>query len=135
MYVTLTRDGKVKNLKVHRLMGYTFLDNSENKKEINHKDGNVQNNTLDNLEWCTRAENHNHAVLYGKIKKVKCCNIKNGNIVNIYESYNEASKINNINTGDIRKCCIGKANKVGGIYFRLYDELNFSYIKTKFDTI
>ena len=38
LYVTLTRDGKVKNLKVHRLMGYTFLDNSENKKEINHKE-------------------------------------------------------------------------------------------------
>lgn len=47
--------------RVHRLMGLTFLDNSENKRTINHIDGNKLNNQLSNLEWATDSENIQHA--------------------------------------------------------------------------
>jgi hypothetical protein len=53
--------GKRKLVKVHRLVAKAFIENTENKLEINHKDGNKLNNHIDNLEWSTRKENINHA--------------------------------------------------------------------------
>lgn len=46
---------------IHRLLAYYFIPNPLNKKEVNHIDGNKQNNSLDNLEWVTKQENMNHA--------------------------------------------------------------------------
>jgi hypothetical protein len=54
-------DGNAKNFVLHRLIAMTFIPNPENKKEVNHKDKNIKNNRVDNLEWCTRSENILHA--------------------------------------------------------------------------
>lgn len=51
-----------KQYRVHRLVALTFIPNPENKPMINHIDGNVKNNHIDNLEWCTNQENQIHAV-------------------------------------------------------------------------
>lgn len=59
--VSLWIDGKLKVTKVHRLVACAFIDNPENKPEVNHKDANRQNNCVDNLEWVTRKENCHHA--------------------------------------------------------------------------
>lgn len=56
--VVLYSRPKVKTqMKVHRLMCLTFLDNPDNKPFVNHKDGDRMNNKLENLEWCTISEN------------------------------------------------------------------------------
>lgn len=62
IYVKLTKDDISKTFRVHRLVANAFINNAENKKEVNHKDGNLTNNNVKNLEWVTRKENMNHSV-------------------------------------------------------------------------
>lgn len=57
LYVGLYKDGRCKNFRVHRLVATAFIPNPGNKPFVNHKDFNVQNNCVENLEWCTPAEN------------------------------------------------------------------------------
>jgi hypothetical protein len=56
--LSLSKDGKVKTHKIHRLVAETFLIG---EGHINHIDGNKQNNHVSNLEFCTIKQNHNHA--------------------------------------------------------------------------
>lgn len=57
--VSLNKNGR-KNKYVHRLVAETFIDNPDNKKEVNHKDLNKKNNCVENLEWVTQIENKAH---------------------------------------------------------------------------
>lgn len=47
---------------VHRLLALAFIPNPKNYETVNHIDGNKQNNSLNNLEWCSRTENIYHAM-------------------------------------------------------------------------
>lgn len=58
--VGLSKNGKISTKKVHRLVALAFLDNSD-KIEVNHKDGNPENNNVSNLEWVSRSENLFHS--------------------------------------------------------------------------
>lgn len=60
--VKLCKNGFKKVYKIHRLVAKTFIENPNNKPEVNHKDGKKGNNRVDNLEWCTKSENSIHAV-------------------------------------------------------------------------
>lgn len=61
---------KIKKIKIHRLVLEAFSPQQDIlKKEINHKDGNKQNNNLNNLEWCTRKENMVHRYKLNKHNK------------------------------------------------------------------
>lgn len=69
--VYLQINGKKKVMKIHRLVAELFVPNPDNKREVNHKDGNKRNNNADNLEWCTRSENLKHAYRTGLRKSRK----------------------------------------------------------------
>lgn len=58
--VVLFKDGKGKQYLVHRLVAEAFIDNPDNLPEINHKDENKDNNSVENLEWCTHQYNCNY---------------------------------------------------------------------------
>ena len=56
-YVNLSKNGKVKNTKIHRLVAKHFLPNIKNDKCIDHINNNQLDNTISNLRWCTQQQN------------------------------------------------------------------------------
>ena len=62
--VTLCKNGKLQTISVHRIVALAFLE-GEQKKTVNHKDGNKLNNHYSNLEWASTAENLQHAFRTG----------------------------------------------------------------------
>ena len=116
-YITLNYKGIKKTYQIHRLVASLFISNPNNLPCVNHKDENPSNNNVENLEWCTYSYN----LKYGsKIKRELDTKIKNktsnapkeviqfdltGNIINVFKSANEASKILNIPNTHIIDCC------------------------------
>ena len=92
------------NRYIHRLVALHFIQNPNNKREVNHIDGNKENNTLSNLEWVTSSENQKHRHLIGN-KKTSNRHIgmfnKKGEIVKDFNSileavayFNKTSRVN-----------------------------------------
>lgn len=65
LQVGLRKHGKRKWFGVHRLVAIHFIENPDNKPQVNHIDGNKLNNTVENLEWVTGRENQRHAIKMG----------------------------------------------------------------------
>lgn len=62
-----TENGKKqKNLYIHRLVAEAFLDNPNNKTEVNHKNFIRSDNRAINLEWCTKQENSAYSSVMDK---------------------------------------------------------------------
>lgn len=62
VYVSFRNKNQTKTIAIHRLVAKYFILNKENKKQVNHIDGNKQNNHFSNLEWVTPKENMAHAI-------------------------------------------------------------------------
>ena len=73
--VHLCCNGKHNIIRVHRLVCKAFIPNPDNLPEVNHKDEDKTNNSVDNLEWCDRSYN----ISYGtRTERQKKTNIQNG---------------------------------------------------------
>lgn len=62
--VLLSNKENRKKMRIHRLVALAFIPNPFDKPEINHKDVNVANNHVNNLEWVTPEENREHYKIY-----------------------------------------------------------------------
>lgn len=65
LHVDLYDRGSRTTKRIHRLVAEAFVPNPDNKPDVNHKDGNKHNNSVDNLEWVTKSENMIHAYRTG----------------------------------------------------------------------
>jgi hypothetical protein len=63
--IGLSKNGLKKNCLLHRVVMLSFVENPENYKQVNHIDGNKENNNILNLEWCNHSQNQLHAFSIG----------------------------------------------------------------------
>ena len=109
VYVHLCNDGEERTIRLHRLVAETFIPNPNKLPQINHIDGNKENNRIDNLEWCTASENEKHAYKIGLANnnnqkiKVGQYSIK-GELLRTFDSLSEASKITGVHIQKISLC-------------------------------
>lgn len=109
MNVSLYKDGKQRQYKVHRLIAQAFILNPQNKEQVNHIDGDKTHNVVWNLEWVTSKENNVHASDIGLIRiSQKVMIVETGEVFNSLGSC--ARKISG-NTGDISRCLHSRGTK------------------------
>ena len=90
--ITLSKNNIQERKSVHRLVATAFLENQDNLPQVNHKDGNTENNKAVNLEWCTQSENQKHAFRTGLQLPVKGenhgnCKLSNESVLEIRSLY------------------------------------------------
>lgn len=119
-YLKVSLDGK--RLNVHRLVADAFLGHEETL-QVNHKDGNKENNNVCNLEWCTPSENTIHAQKIG-LKKINYQNIReckkvfrltlDDEVIDMFDSTMDVQRTLGFNNSIISKVCRGKLQKAYG---------------------
>lgn len=83
------KNRKTKQFFVHRLVAICFIENNENKPQINHKDLDKKNNCVENLEWCNNSENikhlFNNGILSQKGSKNNQSKLNEEKVIEIYK--------------------------------------------------
>jgi len=134
--VVLYKNSKRKAYYVHCLVANHFIENPNNLPEVNHKDGNKQNNNVDNLEWVTSKENSIHEiknnlkVIQHRInnpmsKKIIQKNTKH-EIIKIWDSMNDIKRDLGLNISNIHKCCNNQIKTAYGFIWDYYNREELS---------
>lgn len=123
---------KKHTIRVHRLVAENFLENREEKQQVNHIDGNKLNNRVSNLEWCTQSENMQHAfgnnlIHRGKGKeshRARAVNQYsiNGDFIRKWDCISDASRYLKLKKNNISTCCRGKRKTAHGFIWKYAEE-------------
>lgn len=114
-YVDLWENNKSHKITVHRLLAEAFIPNPENKKTVDHKDGDRTNNSLDNLRWATYSENNSRFNTKGVRSKEIIAIHENGNVLE-FDRIKDAAEYFDCNISNIsqmlKKGTFGKRGKM-----------------------
>lgn len=138
LWVELFSGGKRKPKLIHRLVAEVFIPNPEGYPQINHKDGNPQNNHVDNLEWCTQEYNiryfydnipadwfsHRRATeKYGKRLHIPVEQLTlDGELVKVWNNTRQLKVELGWNDWAINECCKGNRRTAYGHIWRYASE-------------
>lgn len=126
LYAVLSKEGKVKNCRVHRLVASSFIPNPNNLPQVNHLDKNRKNNSVLNLQWCTGSENQIHSFTNGRSRDTKqlieankkpIAVIKDGKIIHTFNSLKECCKSLGMSNSCIRRVIKGERKHYLGYKF------------------
>lgn len=127
--VHLCKDGKTRNLRVHRLVAEAFLPNPNNLETVNHKDEVKTNNVVDNLEWMSQKDNNNYGTRnmrasetninnLGVSKAVQMLDKQTGELLGTFSSIRVAERVTGISRYGICLCCRSKQKSAGGFLWQ-----------------
>ena len=97
-------------------------DGYDRENTIDHKDGNKENNRLDNLEWCSQSENQKRAYILGINKKrgKKCIDL---DTLQIFDSLIDAARsVGGKSSASVFKVCTGKRSNYKNHSFAFLDD-------------
>ena len=92
---------------------YYSRHNGDHAIYVNHKDENIRNNNVGNLEWCTNAYN----LAYSVGKTVEQYS-KEGTLIKVFNTIADASKELKIPTTNVSKCCKGLRKSAGNFVWK-----------------
>lgn len=121
--VSLCKENKPKAHKIHRLVAEHFLKPSE-YKVVNHIDGNKENNSVENLEWCNASQNRKHACDTGLAAKEEGRLIMCNETKEVYKGVMSAARHIGISHTMISSIINGVGGTAKGLTFSNTDSLN-----------
>ena len=122
--VYLYKDNNVKHPTIHKLVAIAYIPNPNNLPQINHKDENKENNSVNNLEWCTNKYNSNYGTRNKRMAKAKWKKVLCIELNRIFDSEKQAETELKICVSRISECCSGKNKTAGGYHWRYADGIS-----------